>query len=139
MSLSGGNIDGARLDAILSFPPQIKGAFAQWRGGTTAIDGKEVQVLQGTNPGKFPVNFYFDDAGLLVRVLRFNETLVGRVPTQIDFSNYREVAGVKMPFKFVTTWTNGQTTTELTNVQPNTSIDPARFGMPPPAPPPRLR
>jgi len=139
MPLSGGNIDGARLEAVLSFPSQIKGAFAQWRGGTTAIDGKEVQVLQGTNPGQPPVKFYFDEAGLLVRVLRYNNTMVGRVPTQIDFSNYREVAGIKMPLKFVTTWTNGQTTTELTDVQPNANIDAGRFGRPAPAAPPKLR
>ena len=139
IALTGGNIDGARLEAILSFPSEIKGAFAQWRGGTTSINDKEVQVLQGTNPGQFPVNFYFDEAGLLVRVLRFNVTMVGRVPTQIDFSNYREVAGVKMPFKFVTTWTNGQTTTEWTDIQPNSNIDASRFGTPAPAAPPRLR
>jgi hypothetical protein len=138
MTLSGGNLEGGRLDAILSFPSQLKQAYAQWQVGATAIDDKEVIVLRGTNPRQSPVNFYFDDAsGLLVRVVRFVDTAVGRVPTQIDYSDFREVAGVKMPFKWIVTWTNGQSTTELTEMQPNVQIEAARFARPAPAKPPK--
>ena len=139
MPLTGGNLDGAGVDAILSFPAQIKQAFSQWRVASTIIDDRDVQVLQGSNAGKPPVNFYFDESGLLVRTLRFTETSVGRVPTQIDYEDYRDVAGVKLPFKWTVTWTNGQTVTELSDVQPNVPIDAARFARPAPAPPPRLR
>src|SRR5437867_7516535 len=93
MTLTSGNLEGAKIDAIVQFPAQIKQAFAQWRVGATAIDDKEVVVLQGTNPRQPPVNFYFDGSGLLIRVVRLVETAVGRVPTQIDYSDYREVAG----------------------------------------------
>ena len=137
MSLTGGNLDGAKIDALVSFPVQIKPAFSQWQVGATAIDDREVQVLRGTNPRQPPVNFYFDQSGLLVRVVRFVDTAVGRVPTQIDYSDYREVSGVKMPFKWTVTWTNGQSTTELSEVQPNVSIDAARFARPAPARPPK--
>jgi photosynthetic reaction center cytochrome c subunit len=137
MTLTGGNLEGARLDAILSFPAQIKQAFNTWRVGATAIDDVEVKVVQGTNPRQPPVNFYFDESGLLVRVVRFMDTAVGRVPTQIDYSDYREVAGVKMPFKWIVTWTNGQATTELSEVQPNVAIPATRFARPAPAPPPK--
>ena len=138
MSLSGGNLEGSKLDAILMFPAQLKGAFANWRVSATGIDDKLVRVLQGTNPRQPPVNFYFDGStGLLVRVLRVVDTAVGRVPTQIDYSDYREVAGVKIPFKWVTTWTNGQSTSTLTEVQANPNIDAAKFGRPAPAPKPK--
>jgi len=137
MTMTGGNLDGAKIDAILSFPAQIKQAFSQWRVGATGIDDREVRVVQGTNPRQPPVNFYFDDSGLLVRVVRFADTAVGRVPTQIDYSDYREVAGVKMPFKWIVTWTNGQATTELSEVQPNVPIDTAKFARPAPAPRPQ--
>jgi photosynthetic reaction center cytochrome c subunit len=137
MPMTGGNLDGQRLDAILSFPSQIKQAYAQWRAGATSIDDREVQVVQGTSPRQPPVNLYFDDSGLLVRVTRFVDTAVGRVPTQIDYSDYREVAGVKMPFKWIATWTNGQSTTELSEVRPNVPIDAARLSRPAPAPPPK--
>jgi len=136
MTLTGGNLEGAKIDAIVSFPAQIKQAFAQWRVGATAIDDKEVVVLQGTNPRQPPVNFYFDGSGLLIRVVRLVDTAVGRVPTQIDYSDYREVAGVKMPFHWTTTWTDGQATVDLTEVQANVTIDAARFARPAPAPRP---
>jgi len=93
--------------------------------------------LRGTNPRQPPVNFYFDESGLLVRVVRFSDTAVGRIPIQIDYSDYRDVTGVKMPFKWIVTWTNGQTTTELTELQPNVQIDAARFNRPAPARPPK--
>jgi photosynthetic reaction center cytochrome c subunit len=137
MTLSGGNLDGAKIDAIVAFPAQIKEAFSQWRVGATGIDDKEVRVVQGTNPRQPPVNFYFDESGLLVRVVRFVDTAVGRVPTQTDYSDYREVAGVKMPFKWIATWTDGQATTELSEVQPNTAIEASRFARPAPAPRPK--
>lgn len=138
MSPTGGNLEGARIEAILSFPAQLKQAFNSWRVSATGIDDKEVIVLQGSNPRLPPVNFYFDaSTGLLVRVLRLVDTAVGRVPTQVDYSDYREVAGVKIPFRWTVTWTNGQGTTTLTEVQPNVAIDASRFARPAPAAAPK--
>jgi hypothetical protein len=131
MALSGGNLAGARLEAILAFPTGLRQAFAQWQVSSATIDERPVQILQGSNPGQLPVNFYFDEAGLLVRVVRWNRTAVGTVPTQMDFSDYRDVAGVRMPFRSVVTWTDGQNTTQLREVRPNVAIDAARFGRPP--------
>jgi hypothetical protein len=137
--LTGGNLDGAKVEAMVLFPQQIKQAFSQWRVTSTVIEDHEVRVLQGTNPRQAPVNFYFDDSGLLIRLVRFVDTAVGRVPTQIDYSDYRDVAGVKMPFRWIATWTDGQSTTQLTEVQPNVQIDDAKFAKPAPAPPAKLQ
>ena len=137
LQLTGGNLEGSKLDAILSFPTQLKQAFNQWRISATGIDDHEVRVVQGTNPRQPPVNLYFDESGLLVRVVRFVDTAVGRVPTQIDYSDYREVSGIKMPFRWITTWTNGQATTELSEVQLNVAIEAAKLARPAPAPRPQ--
>ena len=75
---------------------------------------------------------YFDEAGLLVRIVRWNSTASGVVPTQIDYSDYRDVAGVKMPYKILMTWTDGQNTFSLTDIQPNVAINAARFARPAP-------
>ena len=133
MPLTGGNLDGLKIEAILSFPTQIKQTFSQWRVGSADIDDHEVRVVQGTNPRQPPVNLYFDESGLLVRMVRFADTPIGRVPTQVDYADYREVSGVKMPFRWTATWTDGQTTVELTEVQPNVPIDAAKFARPAPA------
>jgi len=130
MELTGGNLEGARIEALTLFPATIKDSFTGWQAGTATIDDKPIQVLQGRSAGQpLPVNFYFDESGLLVRTVRWNRTPVGTVPTQMDFSDYRDVAGVKMPFKTVITWTDGQNTIMLSQIQANVPIDAARFAM----------
>lgn len=134
--LPGSELDGARLDAELCFPASLKGALSQWRSGfpVTTIDDREVQIIQGIAAGGSRMKLYFDSkTGLLARQVRYTNTIVGTVPTQIDYSDYREVNGVKMPFHWVVTWTDGQSTFELTKVQPNVPIDSARFAKPPEA------
>ncbi len=140
LPLSGGNLEGARTDALLSFPSAIQEAFSQWKVGfSTFIDDREVQVIQGTNPGQGPVNLYFDsESGLLVRAVRYTTTKIGTVPTQTDYSDYRDVSGVMMPFGTIVTWTNGQATIEYDDIQSNVAIDPARFATPAPSPPPQF-
>ena len=135
MQLNAGNLEGLKVEALVSFPTGLKANFAKWRVTSTSIDDKDVTVLQGTNPRQPPVNLYFDDSGLLVRLVRFVDTAIGRIPTQIDYADYREVAGVKFPFKITSTWTDGQATVELTDVQPSVNIDAAKFARPAPAKP----
>ena len=67
--LGGSERDGARLDAQLSFPAQIKQALTDLRVGPPAtIDDKDVQVLQGNGPNGTLATLYFDEtSGLLVR------------------------------------------------------------------------
>jgi hypothetical protein len=65
-----------------------------------------------------------------VRQTRFINTAVGLIPLHVDYSDYRAVAGVKMPFKWTTTWVDGQSTTELTDVQPNAAVPAAKFMKP---------
>lgn len=136
MTLTGGDLQGAKLDATLSFPAGIKQAFSQWRVGFPAtINDRDVQVVQGSNPSETPVKFYFDQqSGLLLRVVRYTNLPVGLNPTQIDYADYRDVAGVKLPFHWTVTWTDGRSITELSQVQPNAPIDAAKFAKP--APPP---
>jgi outer membrane lipoprotein-sorting protein len=58
------------------------------------------------------------------------------VPVRVDYSDYRAVSGVKVPFKWETTWTDGRTVFQLDSVQVNTAVDASKFAKPkPPAPP----
>jgi hypothetical protein len=57
---------------------------------------------------------------------------IGRVPTQTDYTDYRDVDGIKMPFHIVFSWLDGQDTIELSNIQLNVPIDAAKFGEPDP-------
>ena len=132
-SLSGGDLEGAKMDAGLSFPGQIKQLLKDWRTGfpSTTIDDKDVDVVQGSSPDNTPVKFYFDKkSGLLLRQVRYTDTALGLNPTQIDYDDYRDVSGVKMPFRLTTTWTDGRSTIVFSELRANVSIDAAKFSKP---------
>ncbi|MEQ1887269.1 MAG: photosynthetic reaction center cytochrome c subunit family protein [Bryobacteraceae bacterium] len=131
--LPGAEADAGRLDAVLGFPAGLKDALTDWKVGfpPTSIDGKEVVIAQGTGPGKSRFKLYFQtETGYLVRVVRYEDTPIGMVPIQNDYSDYRDVAGVKVPFKSVVTWTDGQSHIELSSVTPNANIAANEFAKP---------
>jgi photosynthetic reaction center cytochrome c subunit len=131
MALTGGDLDGAKIEAMLFFPSQVKQIRSQWRTGMASVDGHRTEVVEGTGAGQLPLKLYFDqDSGLLVRMVRFTNTLVGQITTQVDYSDYRTVSGLKIPFQWTVTWVDGQSTTRLTDVQVNAPIGPEKFAKP---------
>jgi hypothetical protein len=135
--LIGGELDGARLDAQMSFPGQIKQVLTDWRAGfpPLTIDDSPVDVIEGKTPEGSGIKLYFDrETGFLVRSVRYSDTAVGTVPIAVVYSNYRDVPGlgVKIPFTWQVTWTNGRGTFNITSLQPNAAIDAGRFGRPAP-------
>jgi outer membrane lipoprotein-sorting protein len=139
IQFTGWSLSGTRIDTMSLFPAALAKAFAQFQVGYANIDGKEVEVVRGINEGQSPVNLHFDESGMLVRLVRWTETAAGPVPVQIDYSDYRDVAGAKMPFSWVTTWTNGQAFVKLKEIRPNVRIDDSRFARPNVASPTSLK
>jgi photosynthetic reaction center cytochrome c subunit len=151
--LTGTDLDGARVDAQLSFPGQIKQMLTNWRTGPPATitdlpapaaqsvlqqgipseQAHVVDVVQGTGPRGLLVTLYFDrQSGLLLRELRYGSSPIGRIPTQIDFADYRDVNGVKLPFRITFAWLDGRDSIVLNDIRTNVPIDQAKFGRPAP-------
>jgi hypothetical protein len=130
--LIGGELDGARLEAQLAFPGQIRQALNNWRAGQRrTIGNKDYIVLQGSGPRGLLATLYFDtQTGLLSRMVRYMPSPVGRAPIQIDYSDYRDVNGIKFPFEFRFSWLDGRYTAKIKDVKTNVAIDAARFGKP---------
>jgi len=130
--LAGSERDGARLDAMLAFPAQIAQALTSLRVGVpSTIGDRDVTVVQGNGPNGTLATLYFDDAsGLLVRMVRHGRSPIGRVPTQVDYSDYRDVGGVKFPFHWTFAWLDGRDTFEFSDVKLNVPIDAKTFGEP---------
>jgi len=130
--VTGNELDGLRLDAQLAFPGQIKTALTNWRVGVPdAIDGKDVNVVQGSGPHGLLATLYFDkQSGLLLRMVRYSMTPIGRVPTQSDYSDYGDVNGIKFPFQYTYSWLDGKDSFKLSGVKTNVPIDDAKFGKP---------
>jgi hypothetical protein len=151
--LSGGDLDGARFDAQLSFPAQIKQILTNLKTGpptsitdlpapasqaslqkdVTLEQTHVVDVVQGTGPRGLLVTMYFDkQSGLLLRELRYSNSPIGRVPTQVDFADYRDVSGIKLPFRITYAWLDGRDSIVLNEIKTNVPVDEAKFGKPAP-------
>jgi hypothetical protein len=130
--LTGSDLAGAKLDGILAFPGQIKTAFPNWRVGLEdVLNGREVYVVQGSVPGGMLGTFYFDkQTHLLTRYVRLTPSPVGRVSIQQDFDDYRDVNGIKFPFKYSFLWLDGRFTAIISDVKVNASVDAAKFTKP---------
>ena len=130
--LNGGELDGARLEAQLLFPAQIKQALTGWRGAARqSIGDRDFLVVQGSGPRAFLATLYFDPkTNLLARLVRYTPSAIGRLPTQVDYADYRDVAGIKFPFEYKFSWLDGRYTAKLTDVKTNVAVDAARFGKP---------
>ncbi len=137
--LTGSELEGAKLDAVLSFPPAIKTALTNFVVGVPdtlddrAVYGsKDVWVVQGRGQKGLLETFYFDrNDYLLLREVRYSSSPIGRVPTQIDYSDYRSVAGgVKIPFKYTFSWLDGRDQFQLNDVKTNVAIDASKFARP---------
>jgi photosynthetic reaction center cytochrome c subunit len=132
LAVTGQDLDGMKLEAELWFPARIKQALGKWRvGARMTIDDREVQPIQGTTAGGGTATLCFDvESGLLVRLVRFSESPVGRLVSQIDYADYRDVAGVKMPFRWTVSWLDGRSVFELSDVKANVAIDASKFAKP---------
>ena len=154
LALAAGDLDGAHLESELYFPARIKQLLVNLRvgfppTGVTGIlpdsvrgvdvDDRELTIVQGTTAAGNNVKLYFDaKSGLLVRMVRYTSLPVGFIPTEINYSDYRDVSGIKVPFRVSKAWVDGRSVTELNSVQLNVPIDAARFAKPTPPALPKI-
>jgi photosynthetic reaction center cytochrome c subunit len=134
--MHGSDIDAASIDADLHLATHLTRMFAKASTrGTEKIGERDTYEVVGQREGKPPLRLYFDQqSGLLLRLVRFAETPLGRLPTQIDYADYREAEGVKVPFRWTLARPNGRFTIQLTELKQNVPVDEAKFAKPP-APP----
>ena len=131
--------DGARIDADLYFATHLKSLYQKFNvlPGET-ISGHETYLVVGRAEGKPPLRLYLDKvSGLLLRLVRYAETPLGRIPTQLDYSDYRDADGVKVPFKWVLSRPGNHFSIQVDQIQQNVPVNDAKFvaPQPPPMPP----
>ena len=137
-------LEGDQLAYLLRYPgpvngTKLKGMFTRVGfGGKDKIDGRDVYVLRATTPDNKRERLFFDaQTGLLVRRLVLLQTMIGVIPEQVDYDDYRDVDGVKMPFtiKVSALDQNYTATIKFTEIKLNVPVDEAKFNKPA-APPP---
>jgi len=131
-SMSAAESAASGLDSEFYLGLRLKELFPQLRRGRPdQINGAECETLIGAAPGRPQVRLYFDkSSGLLVRMVRLAETPLGRNPTQIDYADYRDVNGVKVPFRWTLSRPNGRFTIQIAEVKANADIPDSKFEKP---------
>lgn len=135
LELHGAELESARAEAELLFPARVKQALTGMRTSNDFINDRTVLVVQGFK-GAAIVTMYFDEeTGLLTRLVRSTPSPVGRLPVRTDYSDYRDVDGLMMPFQFRVTWLDGRSNFEISEIQQNITINDSRFARPAPPKP----
>lgn len=130
--MSGGELEGAKLDADFFFPLRLKEMFTKLESEQAVkIGDHEVNVVSGFADNQPVIRLYFDmQSGLLLRSVRYAESPLGRNPTRIDYADYRKEGGVKIPFRWTVARPSGRFTIQLTEVEQDIPIDDGRFSKP---------
>jgi len=102
------------------------------------IGDRDVYVVSGFTGGEPAAKFYFDEgSGLLLRLLRYVNSPLGLNPTQIDYADYRDQGGVKIPFQRTVARPGSRFSIQMEEAHNNVPVDDAKFARPasPPSPP----
>jgi hypothetical protein len=92
--------------------------------------------VEGRSEGKPPLRLYLDKhSGLLLRLVRYAQSPLGLNPAQIDYADYRDANGVKVPFRWTVARPGNRFTIQVEEMQENVPMDDSKFA-PPPAPSP---
>ena len=123
----------AMIDAQIYFPDLIRKLYQEIKVlPVESIDGHSTFLVTAKGAGVPPLRLYFDQqTGLLLRLVRYTETPLGRNPLEVDYADYRDANGVKIPYQWTLTRTNGSFTIRISSVQQNVPIDGKLFVMPP--------
>jgi hypothetical protein len=126
-------IEAARMDADLQFPLHIQSFFPELRVEyPEKVRDREAFVLIGIREGHLAAKLCFDEeSGLLVRVIRYGDSPLGPNPSQIDYSEYRAVDSVQVPFRIILSQPEGSSTIQFDEVRQNGQISDAVFVRPP--------
>ena len=122
----------ARIDAELYFPLQLPRMYQEFEVSSgELINGKATYLVSAKGKGAPGLRLYFDqESGLLVRLIRFAETPLGRNPTEIDYADFRVADGVKLSYRWTLARPNGRFTIQIDAVKQNVPLDEGQFVTP---------
>ena len=122
----------ARIDAQIYFPTRLRELYQEFKVlPSETIDGRATFLVTAKGASTPPLRLYFEQqTSLLLRMIRYTETPLGRNPLQLDYADYRDTNDLKIPYQWTLTRTNGSFTIRINSVQQNIPIDEKLFVMP---------
>jgi len=132
--LSPGELAQVKQNAALYQAIKITDEPAQMRvDGVEKLGDRDVYVLAVTLGPRKTRKYFFDaQTGLLLRRITTTETMLAPLPEQVDFEDYRDVGGLKLPFTIRTSGLAAFTTAtrRFTDIKLNAGLNDDAFKMP---------
>jgi hypothetical protein len=133
--LSPDQVPDTKLSLPVLLDAQLKRQYSETEvSGREEIDGHDVYLVDATRKDDKRERLYFDvETGLLLRRISYTPTMIGIIPEQIDFGDYRGVEGLKLPFsvRISTADSNNPTSTRtFEDVKLNVPVDGSKFTKP---------
>ncbi len=137
--LSGQQLSDLKVSMQLFRNLKLKEQYTRFRGPRKdKIGDRDVYILEGTTTDNKRERLAFDaESGLLLRRITYTPTMIGIIPEQTDFEDYRDVDGVKLPFLIRVSSVdagNPIITRKFDEIKLNAPVDDTRFNQPPAAP-----
>ncbi|MBV9210002.1 MAG: c-type cytochrome, partial [Acidobacteria bacterium] len=132
--LTGADLEQAKRTADFYWMLKLKELTKELRvTGKDKIGDREAYILTARIAPTHTERYYFDtQTGFLLRVITLEDSLIGWIPEQTDYEDYRDVDGVKMPFtvrqSYVDPWVGW--TRKFTEIKSNAPVDDKKFDMP---------
>ncbi len=129
---SGAALAATKRDASFHRELDLKAQYKQWEiKGKQKIGDQDVYMATATPEEGAVETWYFDAAtGLLARVDAEREGPQGTGLIQSSFKDYRDVQGVKIPFRVEQAWPGMTIITRFDDVQQNVEIPDTQFAKP---------
>jgi len=129
---TGVELADTKLEAELHRELKMKELFPKLEvKGKEKVGDKDAYVVLATPKEGTPVKLYFDaQSWLLLKDDQERETPEGKVPTQTFYEDYREVDGIKMPFKLRQVNPMFEMVIAFTEIKHNGTIDETKFKKP---------
>jgi hypothetical protein len=133
--LTGRTLEGSRRAAVLYYAPiKVSAPPAKMKViGTEKIGNREAYVVSLVVDPDTTTKFFFDtQTGLLLRHLTLTRTMLAPLPEQVDYEDYRDVDGIKLPFTVRTsdTATYATSTYRYTEIKHNVTVSDDIFNLP---------
>lgn len=123
----------AQAKQIIGLFRAVKFEDADAARKTTAIEkiGDRAYFVVESVTDRRLERLYFDtQTGLLYKRYFEGRTTLGSNRNEVQFEDYRDVNGVKLPYHITSISTNDRSRFAFTEIQTNVTLDPARFVMP---------
>ena len=130
IDLKADEMEQIKREAQLFANPNLKAIYPKTEFRfVDKIDGREVYLVTATTADNSRKRLYFDaQTGLLVRRIAGTPTVLGFFQYQVDYKDYKDFGGVKLPTIINFAVPNIRWTRKILDVKNNVTIDDEKFG-----------